>query len=302
MNELLKKLLEAEFLTEETKQQIEEAFKTQIEALVEETKLATETEVKAQLAEQWLETRDNLIEAIDLKVNEMVAEEFKQVEDDILAFRDLEVEYAEKLSEAKKGMVESYKSDVTELVDNLDKFLELKITEEFAELEESINVAKRNEFGARMFEAFSTEYATKFINESEIHKQLDAAKAELNVITAKLNEATASRVKAERTLKMESVLGLLSGGQRELMETILSGVRTEDLEKSYTKYISRVLKESQQPTEKEVTVLAEGKVEDKPGVVKTGNLVVEGAGSKEEPVKQLAESEKVRLQRLAGIL
>jgi hypothetical protein len=305
MNELLKKLLDANFLTEDTKQQIEEAVKSDLEALIAETKAATEAEVKTELAEQWLETRDQLIEAIDLKLAEMVTAEFKELSEDIQAFRGLEVEYAEKLTEAKTGMVESYKADLAGLVENLDSFLTQKLEAEVAELKEDLEVAKQNKIGQAMFEHFAGLYKEKFITESDVSKELEAVKAELNTMTAKLNEATANRAKLERTVKMESVLAPLSGGQRELMETILSGVRTEDLERSYEKYISRVLKESQAPTEKEDKVLAEGKTEGtETGVVKTGdNPLTENASSTEEPAKkQLAESEKVRLQRLAGIL
>lgn len=305
MNELLKKLLEANFLTEETKQQIEEAVKSDLEALIAETKAATEAEVKTELAEQWLETRDQLIEAIDLKITEMVAAEFTELSEDIQAFRDLEVEYAEKLTEAKAGMVESYKADLAGLVENLDSFLDQKLNAEMEELKEDLAIAKQNKIGQAMFEHFAELYKTKFITESDVSKELEAVKAELTAVTAKLNEATANRAKLERAMKMESVLSALSGGQRELMETILSGVRTEDLERSYEKYISRVLKESQAPTEKEGKVLAEGKTEGtETGVVKTGDTpITETASSTEEPAKkQLAESEKVRLQRLAGIL
>lgn len=305
MNELLKKLLDANFLTEDTKQQIEEAVKSEFEALIAETKAATEAEVKTELAEQWLATRDQLIEALDLKITEMAAAEFAELEADALAFRNLEVEYAEKLQEAKAGMVESYKADLAALVENLDTFLDKKLEAEVAELKEDLEIAKRNQIGQAMFEHFAELYKTKFITESDVSKELDAAKAELTAVTAKLNEATANRVKLERTVKMESVLSALSGGQRELMETILSGVRTEDLERSYTKYISRVLKESQAPTEKEGKVLAEGKTEgaEKTGVVKTGDTLGESTVQTEEPAKKhLAESEKVRLQRLAGIL
>lgn len=306
MNELLKKLLDANFLTEETKQQIEEAVKSDLEALIAETKAATEAEVKTELAEQWLETRDQLIEAIDLKVTDMVSEEFKELEGDVLSFRDLEVEYAEKLSEAKAGMVESYKADLAGLVENLDSFLDSKLQAEVEELKEDLAIAKQNKIGQAMFEHFADLYKTKFIAESDVSKELEAVKAELTAMTAKLNETTMNKAKLERTVKMESVLSALNGGQRELMETILSGVRTEDLERSYEKYISRVLKESQAPTEKEDKVLAEGKtdVTDKTGVVKTGDTAItESTVSTEEPAKkQLAESEKVRLQRLAGII
>jgi hypothetical protein len=306
MNELLKKLLDANFLTEETKQQIEEAVKSDLEALIAETKAATEAEVKTDLAEQWLETRDQLIEAIDLKLVEMVAEEFKELEGDVLSFRDLEVEYAEKLTEAKAGMVESYKADLAGLVENLDSFLDSKLKAEVEELKEDLAIAKQNKIGQAMFEHFADLYKTKFIAESDVSKELEAVKAELSAMTAKLNETTMNKAKLERTVKMESVLSALNGGQRELMETILSGVRTEDLERSYEKYISRVLKESQAPSEKEDKVLAEGKtdVTDKTGVVKTGDTAItESTVSTEEPAKkQLAESEKVRLQRLAGII
>lgn len=302
--ELLKKLLETEVLSEETKAQLQEAFANQMATMIAETKAATEEAVRMDLAEQWLSTRETLIEAVDTKVTELLEAEIAELHSDIAAFKDQEVEYAEKLVEAKNAMAEQVQADMGQLIEKLDSFLEQRIAEEYAELKQDIAEAKKNDFGRRVMEAFMGEFQAKFVDENEVNAKLEEAQAELQAVTAKLNEASVSRAKLERSLKLENLLKPLNGNHRQLMETILSTYTTNDLDKAYTKFIGRVLKEGATATPgQEDKVLAEGKdapATDVATAVKTGDVITESQNV-ETAEHALSSADKQRLQRLAGI-
>lgn len=301
MNELLKKLLESQVLSEDTKTQLEEAIASQMADVVKEAKEVATAEAKLEIAEQWLEARDALIEALDTKVTDLLVEEIAELKADIVAYRDLEVEYAEKLTEAKLELAETVKSDMKELVGQLDTFLELRIDEEFTELKADIVEAKKMDFGRRVFESFMDEYQVKFVSEDETHTKLAEAESRLAVVQAKLNEATATKAKMERTIKLETLLDPLSGHQRSLMETILANVETKDLDKAYTKFIGRVLKESTSaPATAPIVEGVDPAAKPVTPVVKTGDPIEESVSPKGAETL-LTESEKRKLQRLAGI-
>lgn len=301
MNELLKKLLESNVLSEDTKTQLEEAIASQMADAIKEAKEVATEEAKLAMAEQWLEARDALIEALDTKVTELLVAEVEDLKEDIAAFRDLEVESAAKLQEAKLELAETVKTDMKELVAQLDTFLTLQIDEEFAELKTDIMEAKKLDFGRRVFESFMDEYQVKFVSEDETHAKLAEAEAKLQTVEAKLNEAMTTKARMERTITLEGLLEPLAGHQRSLMETILAKVETKDLEKSYNKFIGRVLKESA-PAPETAPIVEGVDPAAKPvtPVVKTGDVVEESATPKGAETL-LTESEKRKLQRLAGI-
>lgn len=301
MNELLKKLLESQMLSEATKTELEEAIASQMQDVIKEAKEAAAAETKLELAEQYLDARDRLIEALDMKVTEMFEAEMTELKTDIAAFRDLEVEYAEKLVEAKLELAETAKTDIGTLVEQLDAFLDLRFEAEFTELKTDIVEAKKLDFGRRVFESFITEYETKFVREDDTHAKLAEAQTQLATVTSKLNEATATRTKMERTIKLESVLAPLDGHARSLMETLLANVETSELEKGYNKFVGRVLKESTAPTGKDiVTESADKDAKTGTPVVVTGDVVSESQNKDGAP-SLLTEDEKRKLQRLAGI-
>jgi len=300
MNELLKKLLESQVLSEDSKAELEEAIASQMQDVIKEAKEAAAAETKLELAEQYLEARDALIEALDMKLTEMFEAEMDELKTDIAAFRDLEVEFAEKLVEAKLELAETAKADIGTLVEQLDTFLDLRFDAEFTELKTDIVEAKKLDFGRRVFESFITEYETKFVREDDIHARLAEAKSELATVSSKLNEATAARTKMERTIKLESVLAPLEGHARSLMETILAAVETSELERGYNKFIGRVLKESTATSGKDlVTESADKSAKAGTPVVLTGDVISESQ-NKDAP-SLLTEDEKRKLQRLAGI-
>ncbi len=302
MKELLKKLVESEILTEETKKELEEAINTYLEEAKNELRKEIDAEVRAELTEKWVEEREALVEALDSKVGELLEKELKELRDDVERYRDLEVEYAKKLNEEKKNLANAVKNDLKELVEKLDSFLEYRIAAEFEELREDLEEQKKVEFGRKIFEAFVDEYLNHYYDGSSTVEQLRELSEQVETLQTRL--ATVEREKAllERKAKLDELLEPLNEHQREVMKVILKNVETERLEEAYNKFVGRVLAETKEHSEEEGTVLteAEGNAEKTVDLssasVRTGDS--EPLFKHEE--KQINESLE-QLKKLAGI-
>lgn len=312
MDELLQKLLEAEVLSEDTKKELEEAFNSKLDEAIEVAKTDAAADVRAELTEQWVQERDALIEAVDSKVSEFLDVEISELKEDIERFRDLEAEFAEKLVEAKSEMGEELKGDLGELVEKLDAFLEIRLSAELEELREDIEVVRQNEFGRKIFEAVAEEYAHSYADDESLEGTLRETESRLDDTTTALEESESKLSTLEREIKMQEILQPLDGSAKEVMETILKSVPTEQLEEGYKTFIGRVLKEAvtdDDTSEKEDKVLAEDK-SDKgnnkdliEGELLTGDnddLIKEEKKEEANQVK-LSESTRKRLRELAGL-
>lgn len=307
--EVLNKIFESSVLTDENKAQIKEAF----EAIVNEAKEQARVEVKAELAEQFVTEKEKLIEALDTKLESALRSELEELKESINAFRDLEVEYAEKLVEAKKELADVLKNDMSELVEGLDAFLEFRLREEFNELNESIEEAKKLAFGKKIFESFMNEFKTNFVSEDETTNELVETKKQLEQKNKMFAEVSNELKAFKRTTEMNRVLETLSGKSREVMEAILRTVPTEKLEETYNTYIARVLHESVntvgEKTEKEndtSSVLAESNTSTKNDLGKAKVLTGDSESlmnenSSIEKGNGLSEDVKRQLRKLAGI-
>lgn len=308
MDELLQKLLEADILSVSTKKELEEAMASKLNEAIELAKSEAAADVRAELTEQWIQERDALIEAVDSKVNEFLAAELEELKEDVERFRDLEAEYAEKLVEAKAQMSDELKGDLSELVEKIDAFLEIRLNAEVEELKEDIAEVRKNTFGRKVFEAFAAEYASSYADDESLEGTLRETEQRMQDMASALEEAEHKIAVMEREQKMAEVLEPLSGRSLEVMEAILRNVPTEQLAEGYKTFIGRVLKETAQPadaSEKEEKVLAEGaKKGEKEVVTKvvTGNdedLIKEEKA--ESDAQHLSESAKLRLKTLAGL-
>jgi len=312
MDELLQKLFEAEVLSEDTREELLAAYNQQINEAVEQAKADAAADVRAELTEQWVNERDTLIEALDKQVSDLMAIEIAELKEDIDRFRDLEAEYAEKIVEAKAALADEVKSDLNEIVEQLDAFLEIRISAEMEELVEDIQEAKRNQFGRRIFEAMKDEFIMNYADEESVEGTLRETEERLADTAKELEEAVAKIANMERKEKMAKVLSPLSGKSREVMEAILKNVDTKNLEEGYKTFIGRVLKESEEvKSEKEGKVLAEGTSDDVEDETLSEGVVLEGNNeelideqkkvAETTEVKKLSESAQERLRRLAGI-
>lgn len=316
MDELLKKLLAAEVLTEDTRAELEAAITKQLNEAMTAARTQATVEVTAQLEEQWIQEREVLIEALDAKVSEVLTAELEELRESIESFRDLEIEYAEKLVEAKTEMAGQLKDDIATLVEKMDKFLEIRLNAEIEELREDIDVVKKNEFGRKVFESFVAEFKKHYeAEDTSSSTKLEETEQRLADALTALEETERKIAKMERSKKLEQVLTPLSGRTREVMEAILKSVDTNMIEEAYKTYIGRVVKETSgesktveegKTSEKETKVLAEG-VSKKvvSGAVKTGDNKVqleESAKRDVETVSKMSADDLARLRKQAGVI
>lgn len=300
MDEVLQKLLEAEVLSADTKTELETAFKSKIDEAVEEAKTIATAETKADLAEQWISERDTLIEAIDSKVTEFLNDEMSELKEDINRFRDLEVEYAEKLTESKSQMSDELQGDLKELVEKLDTFLEIRLNSELEELREDIQVQKENVFGRKIFEAIAEEFQENYASDDNLSETLSETKSRLSDTSKALNEAESELSSMKRSQKLSEVLAPLSGKQYEVMEAILKNVSTDQLEEGYKTFIGRVLKEDVEEKDdilKESTKIKKIKLSENTKIRKGQ----ENKKLSESTSTELSESAKANLRKLAGL-
>ena len=297
MDEILKNLLESDLLSEETKTMISEQFKTAVDAYLAEERSKLEVEIRSTLTEEFIKAREELAETVDTKIDEFLNKEFDELHEDINKFRDLEVEYAEKLVEEKERLAQLLSEQVDQLVDKLDAFLECRIDEEMSELKEDIEDVKKLEFGRKIFEAVEAEFK-KIRKEdlSSVESDLAEALDQLNDANKRLAEMEQERLAEARSTKLEELLAPLSGNTREQMKIILSNVKTDKLDEAYNVYIGRILKESTAEKKDETKgTLTESKETKKEVTLVTGNKE-EVSEEDNKPSDQLS-----RLRKLAGL-
>jgi hypothetical protein len=293
MDEILQKLLESELLSEDVKAEISQKWQLVVEAKMAELKESALLEVRAELAEQWTKERDALVESLEKFVDEQITEELNELKSDIERFRDLEAEYAGKIVAEKAEMAVKVQEDLDQLVDKIDSFFEIRLTEEFEELKEDIEVVKQNHFGRQIFEAFVNEFSKSFVDEESIQAQLQIAESKLEDAGKKIAKLEADKKGMLRESKMAEVLKPLSGSKREQMSFILQNVETAKLEEAYNQFIGRVLKEEKQEPAAATQVISEGKDTK----VVTGEQI---DGGKKE-VAAPKDSKLDSLRALAGI-
>lgn len=295
MDEILKVVLSSEILSEETKTQLTEHVRTLEKSLRE----SIETEVRAELAEQWVQERDALASKMEVFVSTTLQEELAELRESIAEFRDLETEYEQKLNEQRVVMAEevvaekqrlqtTLEEELESLIDKIDEFLEIRLTEEVSELAEDIQVVKNNKLGQEMFEAFSGIFMQSHLSQVGVLKKLAEAEEQIATLGSQLNEVSASNADLLRESTMTSLLSNLQGSKREQMALILKGVPTDKLGDTYKQFVSRIMKEG-------TTQISEAPQQT---TVKTGDTVVITESKK---VSDAGDDFRKELQRLAGI-
>jgi len=195
-------------------------------------------------------------------------------------------------------MAEQLSQELDQLVDKMDAFFELRLSEELEELREDLEVVKQNEFGRKIFEAFATEYGRSYIDEDSIQSKLSAAVAKLADAEQTIGKLEESQAKMVREAKLEKVLAPLNGKKREQMAFVLQNVETARLEEAYNHFIGRVLKE-------EAPAPSQVKPEEKTAaqaLTESATVVVTGEELSEAQTKPAVTGDRfAHLRKLAGM-
>ena len=216
--------------------------------------------------------------------------EITELKSDIERFRDLEAEYAEKIVEEKHKMAAELQTQLDELVDKMDVFFEVRLSEEMEELKEDLEIVKQNEFGRKIFEAFASTFATSHIDENSTQSKLSDALAKLEEAQKAISKLEESKAVMVRESTLDKILSPLQGKKKEQMAFILSNVETDRLEEAYNHFIDRVIKEDEQ-----------AKPEPAASAQKLNESVVVTGDEQDSEPKASTVDKHLQLKKLAGI-
>lgn len=215
------------------------------------------------------------------------------------------VEAKVKLVAEGRKQLEALKSRfVAESAKKLNTVVTSHLKGEMSQLKEDIKVARENNFGRRLFEAFASEFSVTHLNEkSETRKlvaqlaekdaQLAEAKEQVNQ-TAKLVESKEREVRiikesVQREKEMGKLLSTLNEEKAAVMQSLLESVQTTKLQAAFDKYLPAVLNTG---AEKKSTkaVISESKI-----IEATGNKTAK------KEVEVEARDNVIDIKRLAGL-
>jgi thioesterase domain-containing protein len=197
-----------------------------------------------------------------------VAENFSKLEKfvvhalarEIVEFSQDKRDIAETKVKLIRGAKEKLREVKTQFIQRSAKIVKegviKNLTSEIKQLKEDIDSARNNNFGRKMFEAFSQEFATSYLNEkSETSKLLkivakrdeelaevkEALKQKQGIVESKERDLRVQKELAERKAIMSELLAPLGADKRELMRELLESVQTPKLANAFDKYLPAVM-------------------------------------------------------------
>jgi hypothetical protein len=212
------------------------------------------------------------------------------------------------LHETKVRLVKEAKEQFTQLKSRfvktsaglVESVVKQGLEREIVQLKEDIDQARQNDFGRKIFEAFTAEFQHSLLNEksetskllkviAEKEQQLAEARNAISekqqLVESTQQEIARAQQTAERKEIMGELLNPLSNDQKEIMSELLESVQTSKLRSSYDKYLPAVLTGS---TPEKKKALVEAK---------------EITGNKESHSISSAngQAEVINIRRLAGL-
>lgn len=177
-------------------------------------------------------------------------QEFAQDKQDV-------VETKVRLVAEARAKLEQLKSKfVAESAKKLSNSVSQHLKGELNQLKEDIQIARENNFGRRIFEAYAAEFGATHLNENAEVRKLqdiiatkDAKLAEAVQFTEKAKVLVESKEREIRMIKesnqranaMEELLAPLNEEKREIMKNLLESVQTSRLSSAFEKYLPAVL-------------------------------------------------------------
>ena len=199
------------------------------------------------------------------------------------------------VSEARAKLATLQKSFVAKSAALVQEAVTNKLESELTQLKEDIQIARENNFGRRLFEAFASEFSITHLNENteiaKLRKEVGrkdqviaeakkAASEKSVLVESKDREIRIIKESQERKETLSELLNPLNKEKQTVMVQLLDNVQTDKLKSAFDKYLPAVLNNSVTP-HAEKQVLAESRKEvtgDKAAKVNVGadhNNVIE---------------------------
>jgi len=171
------------------------------------------------------------------------------------------VETRVRLVRDARGQLEALKSRfVSESAAKLGQSVSRHLKAEMNQLHEDIKVARENNFGRKIFEAYAAEFGSTYLNENaeirRLSQQVDRKNQQLEEairIVSKSKQLVESKEKEiriikdsnQRTAVMDELLAPLNEEKQEVMRNLLESVQTSRLKGAFEKYLPAVLNDAQ---------------------------------------------------------
>jgi len=178
--------------------------------------------------------------------------------------------------EAKSKLAELQDKFVTKSAALVKESVGKKLESELTQLKEDIQVARENNFGRRLFEAFASEFAITHLNENKemanLHKVIEArekviAEAKATAVKTSLlvesrdQEIRMIKESQERSNSLNVLLKPLNKEKQSVMTQLLENVQTDKLKSAFEKYLPAVLNNSAAPKANQAQMLSENRKE-----------------------------------------
>jgi hypothetical protein len=298
---------------------VTEGLKAELEAVAAEKQAIAEDRVKFQskmnesatkfnnfmvtkLAEEIGELRKDRkahnegLEKLEGFIVHALAREIKEFAQDKQDVVETKVRLVREAREKLEGLKSRF---VKESAQKMSQAVSKHLKAELSQLQEDIKVARENNFGRRIFEAYAAEFGATHLNENAEVRKLHDVIAHKD---SQLSEATQTLAKAktlveskereiriikesnERTATMDDLLRPLNEEKREVMRNLLESVQTPRLKNAFEKYLPAVLEDRSVKAAKVIT-----------------ESVAEVTGDKSVRVVEEDNGNVIDLKRLAGL-
>jgi hypothetical protein len=211
------------------------------------------------------------------------------------------VETKVRLVREARSKLESLKARfIKESAHKMSQAVSQHLKTELSQLQEDIKVARENNFGRRIFEAYASEFGATHLNEKaevrKLYSALSKKDAQLSeaiklvqrskvVVESKEREIRMMNESNERDSTLEMLLAPLNRDKQEVMRNLLESVQTPRLKNAFEKYLPAVLEDRSVKAAKVIT-----------------ESVSVSTGDKSVPSSQQEDRSNVfNLKRLAGL-
>jgi hypothetical protein len=180
------------------------------------------------------------------------------------------VETKVRLVREARGQLEGLKARfVKESAQKMSQAVSQHLKTELGQLHEDIKVARENNFGRRIFEAYAAEFGATHLNEkAEVRKLQNTIAAREQQLSEAIKLSRRAKVlveSKEREIRMinesnvrqntlEELLSPLNEEKRETMRNLLESVQTARLKNAFEKYLPAVLAEGKSAKARQVIV------------------------------------------------
>jgi uncharacterized protein YukE len=200
---------------------------------------------REKVSENFTKLEAFVVEALAKEISEFATDKQDLVDTKVRLVREAKT----KFEDIKNRFIERSAKIVENTVKNT-------LSSELHQLREDITVARQNNFGRKLFEAFNSEFQTSYLNSNsetarllkivdKTAKELEEARRAVDE-RGQLVESLTRKVKvtqdiAERSKTMQELLHPLTGDKRAVMESLLESIPTSRLTESFDKYLPAVM-------------------------------------------------------------